>query len=420
MKSRGNRLVIQLLMLTLPSAVWAQKSFDDEVNGELDRMYQQQLRNQGSGTVPTAGGQASPQTVQVNVQSPPAAQAVQIPSQTAVQKQPTTVIEAAPLTESRVEKMRRARQESELQTEQKIVEKLELSRIEDERRRSEILFGDKFNQMQNGVNKSEPTAAPVVQAPIPPAAGAPAAPATLTPAPATPIPVMVMNPPPTEVKDDSEKAESMDRDSVRSEISAALADEKAKAEAAKGGRKTYMSLLGGVDSYNNNNVTSQYALGLGVGTRLNEKIMFEGQFNYSAVQVGLPTFLDPSTGRYFYGLKTDVRQYQGVVLMKYAMSSGSFRPLVGAAAAYSYRVYDASNAGLTNYGATSNAIDFGVLGGADFDLSENMAIGFEARYMWNLSNQIQANNNSSNSQSGGTSLESLGYAIIGVTAKVTF
>ena len=62
-------------------------------------------------------------------------------------KQPTTVIEASPLTESKAETIRKARQDAELATEQTIVEKLEMSRMEDEKRRAEVLFGDKFNSL---------------------------------------------------------------------------------------------------------------------------------------------------------------------------------------------------------------------------------------------------------------------------------
>ena len=132
MKNLG---LLAVLVLVTASG-WAQKSFDDEVNSELDSMYQE--RHSEKHDVPVPAQLAPASSMQVNVQP--------------VQKQPTTVIEATPLTESRAEKMRRARQDTELQTEQKIVEKLEQSRIEDEKKRSDVLFGDRFNQLNGQAN----------------------------------------------------------------------------------------------------------------------------------------------------------------------------------------------------------------------------------------------------------------------------
>ena len=59
--------------------------------------------------------------------------------------QPTTVVEAAPVTESKAELMRKARQGEEVKTEQKIVEKLEESRLREEQQRAERLFGNKLD-----------------------------------------------------------------------------------------------------------------------------------------------------------------------------------------------------------------------------------------------------------------------------------
>src|SRR5690606_2509930 len=81
-----------------------------------------------------------------------------------VQTQPTTVIQANPLTESRADKLRRQRQNLELETELKIVEQLESSRMEDEKQRAGVLFGNKFNELEN---RPAPTyGGNAVQAPV--------------------------------------------------------------------------------------------------------------------------------------------------------------------------------------------------------------------------------------------------------------
>src|SRR5438045_3203689 len=71
----------------------------------------------------TSAAQNSSST-NVVIQSSPQATA-QAP---VVVSQPTTYVEATPLEESRADRLRKARQDTEVQTEQKIVEKLEQSR----------------------------------------------------------------------------------------------------------------------------------------------------------------------------------------------------------------------------------------------------------------------------------------------------
>lgn len=89
----------------------------------------------------------------------------------AVQQQPTTYVQAQPVSESRAEAMRKAREHAEVQTEQKIVEKLEQSRLDDERDRADRLFGNRFESPEQ---KPAPAPAPVVVAPAPVAVVAPA------------------------------------------------------------------------------------------------------------------------------------------------------------------------------------------------------------------------------------------------------
>ena len=66
-------------------------------------------------------------------------------------QQPTTIVEAQPVQESRAELMRKARQNAEVSTEQKIVEKLEESRLREEQqpRRAERLRQVQAIQLEN-------------------------------------------------------------------------------------------------------------------------------------------------------------------------------------------------------------------------------------------------------------------------------
>ena len=403
---------IYLAALTLiPAFAMAQKSFDDEVNSELDKMYDQNAARSAAPTAqvaqmlvtqpaPQAQLPAQPIPVQ-QVQQPqimaqpvyqqplqPQVQVMPVPAQ----RQATTVVEASPLTESRADKMRKQREETELQTEQKIVEKLEISRMEDEKRRAEVLFGDKFNNLQN------PPTTPVV-------AAAPA-----------PVPVVQE----TTVAAPAAKEEKLDRDAVRQEISAALDESKAK---EKTERKSYFSVSGGMDNYSNTNIQPQYALGLGFGQKINDRMLVEGQFNYADahIQEVNGSIYNPYNGG-FYPRIADMVSYQGVIEAKYEILGGMFRPLVGGAAAYTYRKYSDIQFGSPNDTGSSNAIDVGLLVGADLTISESLALGFEARYLWNIANQSQVNNSLTPvySTQAAQTPENMGYLNMSLVARMSF
>src|SRR6185312_2601845 len=229
---------ILAVMALMPVAVMAQTNLDSEVNAELEKMYKEQATatqaqaasaNSGVQTQAAVSAapavQAAPAAPAVVVAAPvaaaPAVQPTVVQTQTVVAPatatvsaapaaqaavsapsavvQPTTVIEASPLTESGAEKLRKARQEAELYTEQNIVQKLEQSRLEDEKKRADVLFGDKFNQLNNQQN-------------------AQAAPAVV----AAPVAVQQVAAPAADNK--------VDKEQIRNEVNAALADLKPKEE----------------------------------------------------------------------------------------------------------------------------------------------------------------------------------------------
>ncbi|MBV2168346.1 MAG: hypothetical protein KUL82_06530, partial [Bdellovibrio sp.] len=144
------------------------QSLEGDVDAELDQMYSSPQAASVAAPAPAAGiantAPVSGQPIYILNQATPTSTAQLQQSQ--IQKQPTTVIEASPLSESRAEQIRRARQDAELQTEQRIVEKLEQSRMEDEKKRAGVLFGDKFNQLDNGQQQQQAVQQPVYAQPV--------------------------------------------------------------------------------------------------------------------------------------------------------------------------------------------------------------------------------------------------------------
>jgi len=310
--------LLTVLALVPASMVFAQSTLDDEINAELDRMYQTQSRNNAP-------------SVQVNVQSSPNQnQVVGQESKTAtvqtstvetrtVQKQPTTVIESSPLGESRAERLRKARQDAELQTEEKLVERIEHSRLEDERRRAEVLFGDRFSSMMQKseakneqaaeqkteqkqviVNKNYGVQGDVIQgasanqeteqkAELKAATKQEAAPqitetevkAPVTAAPIY-IPVVIKQEEEVKVKQDTEvkiveKVEH--KHDYKNESSYDL--KKAEDESLKGKRGYVAGLIGMGDYPDVQNVRGNYSLGFAIGSKIDDRLLLEGSFQYS-------------------------------------------------------------------------------------------------------------------------------------------
>ncbi|WP_413578313.1 hypothetical protein ACLVWU_07205 [Bdellovibrio sp. HCB290] len=379
------------------------QSLEGDVDAELDAMYSKQTTPQvvSTQTVLPAAAQGEVQTVKPQpiyiINSP--AQAAQATAATQqVQKQPTTVIEASPLAESRAEAIRKSRQDAEVQTEQKIVEKLEQSRMEDEKRRADVLFGDKFNNLNQAqqVPVQQPVA-PVVVAPV-----------------AAPAPIIVEK----QVSDDSAT-----REIVRQEMAASL--EKNKPEEPV--RSKYVSGLIGMGDYPDvSNVKGNYALGVAFGSKV-DGFIIEGSFLYSNYSVNNNWY-----GNVYNNQNgVDVNQYTGALAAKIQFFDGIVKPVIGGIAAYSYRTYEAKNSygymysynNNSNSDVNSHAVDLGALVGADLEFSPKYAIGLDFRYMWNLSNRINygSNYNSGwNEYMNSNPIEKLQYYVMTVSGRMNF
>jgi hypothetical protein len=381
-------VMLAAVLSLVTTQVFAQAaSVDSEVEAELDQMYGTTQAPQGAPAVQAQpqGNVQSGQPVYVN--QAPAVQAQPMP----VQKQPVTYIEASPLNKSRAEQMREARQQVEADTETKIVEKLEQSRIEDEKKRANVLFGDKLDNM----NQPQQPVAPVA-----------------------PAPVLVVPPTPEEPKEST-------RDIIREELQMAMTAEKEENPAPTS--QKYFSAMAGVANYPDaTNVHGNYLLGFSYGNKYNNVYAVEGTFiasNYSVDKLdgGCVIVYD---GPYSYCAPpvVDVIQYSGAMAVKYYLMDSMVRPIVGGLAQFSYRTFKTEDYGYNTGTATSHAIDMGILTGADIEVSPTMSVGLDFRYMFNLSSRVNTTSRMQYLQhpAYGTPIEKLQYYTLSFSAKVAF
>lgn len=374
MKMNLKLLMSMSLLLVLTSVSQAQvqtETLSADVDSEIDQMYQSKGRsNQSQGAV-------------VN-------QTVVVPQQS-VQKQPTTVVEASPLSDSRADNIRRNRQDEEMRTESKIVEKLEQSRMEDEKRRAAVLFGDKFENMQNNQQQpvqQQPAAVQPVQAP---------------PSQIQPQPIVI------------QQSETLSRDAVREEIRAALNEDATAVTPAV--QQKYFSGIAGIAQYPDiKAIEGNYSLGAAFGTRY-DFFMVEGAFLFSNYGILGASYL--AQNNFVYLADFEMNQYQGLLAAKYQLLDGFVRPVLGGLVSYSYRSYSAITP--TTYGpsgtefGTSHAVDLGVIAGVDLEFNDKMSIGVDMKYMFNMSSRINGS-----SVSGALLPEKSQYYITGLTARVNF
>lgn len=374
------------------------QSIESDVDAELDQMYSNAQAAPAHAAPAAAIASTAPvsgQPIYILNQATPTSTAQLQQSQ--VQKQPTTVIEASPLTESRAEQIRRARQDAEVATEQRIVEKLEQSRMEDEKKRAGVLFGDKFNSLENSqVQQQQPVQAVQVQ--------------------------------PVQVQQVQEPKENT-RDIVREEIAAAM---KVEEEAPLAPIETkYVGAILGIGDYPDViNVKGNYALGVAFGNKY-DNFVIEGSFLYSnysldtnGVYANQNNYQTYGNGGWYVPNNIDVNQYTGSLAAKVQLFSGIVKPVIGGLVAYSYRSFSWAN---DNYSyandsstANSHAIDVGTIVGADLEFSPKYSLGLDFRYMFNLSSRVNAQNTWMTGPQYGTPIEKLQYYVMSLVARANF
>jgi hypothetical protein len=318
-------------------------------------------------------------------------------AQTQTATQPTTVIEASPAAESRAEALRKERQNAEVQTEQKIVEKLEDSRLQEEKARAERLFGNKFDNPQ----PVQPTA---------PVAPAPVAPAPVVESKPTQVTIEKV-----EIVQPKEEKKDFLEDKGAAEIKAQAPVKEDEKQASK----YYVSGLVGNLNYNANNVKSNYGLGVAVGTLVEERVALELGYFYSNHYID--TFWQQPLYR-------QLDQNDVSLSAKYYLLTGRLKPYAGASVTYINRTYNERiregvywGYNQTTESVNTNAVDMGVMAGLDFQVGERFMIGGGLEYNFNVMNTNEPNWVSNyNLPSDTVELEKINYYVLKVNAKYVF
>jgi len=316
-----------------------------------------------------------------------------------VEEQPPTVVEASPLEESKASRIRKNRIEAEKSTEDKLVEKLEKDRIsaEQERaRRAEKMFDASNDDKDERNNKDEDEdknkdKVIVVEEPAPSVYQAP---------------VSVVAPAPIE--------------------QTIMAQEK-KEEVAPQEDPThyYIMGLGGVSDYTSaKNVKGLYAVGVAGGMEFPGRFIVETSFVYSLYDVE-----ESGLDQYYVYFPTTVRMEQKNISLtgKYAILGGRVRPMIGAIFSYTMRSFENRYPQYyTSSRPASWAIDGGLLGGVDVQLSKNFSIGGDFRYFMNLSYSRDEDPRRYgyygvyDTGRAGKPIEEMSYMVLGVNAAVRF
>lgn len=264
---------------------------------------------------------------------------------------------------SRTSDIRKARKSMEVGTEAKMVEKLEWSRIEDEKDRADRLFGNRLDKNYGNDYKKEEPKVIVIEKP------AYVAPAYQEPAPEYKAPVKVEPTATYEVKDEYEEKTTVFSEEV------------------------YVAPMVGTMNYSADNVRSDSVFGLAIGTRFDSNVSVEGNFLYGELEMD-----DYNTYGYQgnvwggapqYGLK-DVTQYSFGGAVKYNFGKQRISPFVGALGSYTMRDYQETRLGTGT--AESTAIDAGLTLGVDVKVAKNFSVGLEYRIMKNISNDREEDN----------------------------
>lgn len=354
-------------------------------------------------------------------------------AQRVVQEQPVSVVEDTALVSSTAEVKRKKRQALEVQTEQKIVEKLEEARMEEERLRAERIFGGGFgsgvqqstsvNVIQSGGDTTATQTNGTQQAqPIQVVAPAPA-PAVVAPAPAPVVVAPVPAPAPIVVTTPAIDQDLAIGQTVREEVRAAL-KESIKTEAPKSANSFYISGVLGMGHYPDVvNVRNNWATGVTIGMKTAEGFLIEGGFVYSNYDIELMT--NCCNTWYPYPAFKELRQYNTGAAVKYSpFSSWKVQPNVGAQVSYTYRTYlDRQFNTIPSDSVSTSALDAGLSAGVDVALTDNFSLGFDMKYFTNIyyredSDYMQSFVNPDDSE--GTRLERLNYYTGLVSAKFTF
>lgn len=408
-------LMFAALLGMSPGMLMAQGNFEQDLDTELAQISATRSGPQsaegspaGAAIAPQGSVGSGSQPIYILNQATPTSNAQVQQSQ--VQKQPQVEIYGAPIEVSRAEQIRQARERIELETENKIAEKLEQSRIEDEKRRADRLFGNSLNQTNNisgeNVNVNTNAQQQAVQY----------VPVVVAPKEEAPAPAPVVEAP----KENT-------RDIVREELRAALETEQ-QTPVEPMERRYFGAMVGVNELPDASNVRGNYSFSGSFGTVYDGAYAVEGTFGYSNYTVadvyGAGIYVPQYDAWIPREINTD--QLSGSLAIKYMFSDSMIKPMVGGLMQYSYRTFT-WNDDFTPGGsgdANSHAIDLGLVLGADIEFSKKFSLGFDFRYMWNMASRVNTGSNAGwfgDSEYMGTKpIEKFQYYTMGIVGRVNF
>lgn len=378
-------LLASLIISSLgPMSLKANVDLDDEIDAELARIYGNstvtEAVNKGtvnSGKLEGSLNSTTP-TIQIQVQNQ-SAQEQNLKSNTTTQAKSETQYQSAQ--NSALDGLKKTRAQIEAENELKVVEKLEASRLEDEKDRNDRLFGN---------NKKA-----IVR----------------------------------EVKIERQAERQIEKDFVnedlRQEIRREMKDTVTPASTIEG--KSYFGALVGMGDYSGvNNVRGSYSLGFIMGKETRPNLNIEGSFLFSEFDVEQKDggLVCEWSGCLQYPRITRMNQYQAGITAKYQPTFGIFKPYVGGAAAYSFRTFSDVQFALPNNDAQSHAIDLGLVMGLDLLLAKDLTVGFDYRAFTNVFNRASSSGlQSSFARSvynSDRAIESISYSQLGFTLRHDF
>ena len=318
--------------------------------------------------------------------------------------QPTTYVEASPLVESRANNLRKARENAEVSTEQRIVEKLEESRLDDEKRRADRLFGNRLEETEvKNVQKEEVRQVVVTPPPVQPVA----------PPPQPSQQVIVVQP---SIQRNEEFVRPLPP--VKEEVRGQAEDLDHLHRPPTITRWYVGGLLGTSEYLNTSNVQGNFAGGFTVGQIYSTGLVLEGGFLYS-------NYYLTNYARYFPYQNLDQYGLSFAAKYQFLRTHSWLHPFVGGVAQYTYRNYT-SRVGTSYYlpdaSVNSSAFDLGASFGADAVLTNEFSIGVDVRYLFNVFARSSGNfiGNSEIYSDGSKPLEKQGNWTFLLTGKYIF
>lgn len=120
----------------------------------------------------------------------------------------------------------------------------------------------------------------------------------------------------------------------------------------------------------------------------------------------------------------DVTQYQTSIAGKYQFDpilNTKFVPSVGGLLLYTYRFYDLTNGANSGDSGESSSVDAGITGNVEYAFNEKYSLGFDAKYILNMSNSINARYTNTNLGYRNVSIiETSSRYEAGISAKMNF